>query len=317
MRERLEGLTPDSSVSDESRRRLWPRLVVLGLLAGGVALLAWRYGPLFSLESLAAREGDFLSFGRRHTVLIAGGLFLLYVGVTASSFPAATALTLLTAWLFRHLFGPVAGFVGAVVLVSFASTAGATLAFLLSRHLLRDAVRRRYGERAAKFDEALRRDGPFYLFTLRLTPVVPFWLVNLVMGLTPIRTRTFWWVSQVGMLPGTFVFVLAGHQVPTLAELEQRGVWEILWPGPVVALLALAVFPWICGRLWRGDSRSARMSDMFQDELLAFVRPIGWRNPAPRGRYNLVVVGGGDGGAGDARRGRRGWGRGSRSSSAS
>jgi single-stranded-DNA-specific exonuclease len=194
---------------------------------------------------IAAREAGLLGFARAHTAGVVAGLFLLYVGVTASSLPAATALTFLAAWLFRRLFEPVGGFVAAVALVSFASAAGATLAFLFSRHLLRDALHARYGDRLVRFDEALRRDGPFYLFTLRLTPVVPFWLVNLAMGLTPLRTRTFWWVSQVGMLPATCVFVFAGHQVPSLAELDDGGVWEMLWPGPVLALLLLAVFPWV------------------------------------------------------------------------
>ncbi len=103
----------------------------------------------------------------------------------------------------------------------------------------------------------MRRDGAYYLFTLRLTPVVPFWLVNLAMGLTPIRTATFAWVSQVGMLPGTFIFVFAGSQVPSLTELERRGVWDILWPGPFIALLVLAAFPWLVRWVSRRTSRCA------------------------------------------------------------
>ena len=237
--------------SPPGRSRLWPRLFVLTLLAAGVASVTFRYGQLLSLDSLAAQEAGLLGFAREHTAAVVGGLFLLYVGVTASSLPAATALTFLAAWLFRRLFDPFGGFVAAVLLVSFASTAGATLAFLFSRHLLRDALHARYADRLVRFDEALRRDGPFYLFTLRLTPVVPFWLVNLVMGLTPLRTRTFWWVSQVGMLPATCVFVFAGHQVPSLAELDDGGVWEMLWPGPVLSLLLLAVFPWVAR--WLAD----------------------------------------------------------------
>lgn len=243
----------DASDEPASSRRLRARIAGLVMLSAGIVLMGVLFGDALSLERLADRESDLLSLGRRHTALIVGGLFALYVTVTASSLPAATALTLLTAWLFRHLFGPVAGFFGAVLLVSFAGAAGATLAFLLSRHLLRDAIRKRYADRAARFEDALRRDGAFYLLTLRLTPFVPFWLVNLVMGLTPIRTRTFWWVGQLGMLPATFVFVFAGYQVPTLAQLEQQGVWEILWPGPIVALSLLAMLPllarWAATRL--------------------------------------------------------------------
>jgi uncharacterized membrane protein YdjX (TVP38/TMEM64 family) len=223
-----------------------------------VVVAGYRYGGLLSLDSLAAHEAGLLDIARTHTAAVVAGLFLLYVAVTASSLPAATALTFLAAWLFRRLLDPLPAYVAAVLLVSFASTAGATIAFLLSRYLLRDAVRRRYAERLARFDDALRRDGPFYLFTLRLTPVVPFWLVNLLMGLTPLRTRTFWWVSQVGMLPATCVFVFAGSQVPTLAELKDRGTWDILWPGPAIALLLLAVFPWVArwlaGRFRTADS---------------------------------------------------------------
>lgn len=237
-------MEPLSDDRDPAGHRLWPRLLALALLAAGVTAVGYRYGGLLSLDSLASREAGLLGFAREHTAAVVAGLFLLYVAVTASSLPAATALTLLTAWLFRRLLDPLPAYVAAVLLVSFASTAGATIAFLLSRYLLRDAVRGRYAERLTGFDEALRRDGPFYLFTLRLTPVVPFWLVNLVMGLTPLRTRTFWWVSQAGMLPATCVFVFAGSQVPTLAELKGRGTWDILWPGPVVALLLLAAFPW-------------------------------------------------------------------------
>src|SRR5690606_15636877 len=106
-------------------------------------------------------------------------------------------------------------------------------------------VRRRYEAQVARFDEAFRRHGAFFLISLRLTPFVPFWLVNLAMGLTPIRTSTFWWVGQLGMLPATCVFVFAGFQVPTLGQLEQQGVWDVLWPGPVLALSLLALLPWV------------------------------------------------------------------------
>ncbi len=257
-----QGGTPlPMTTGDVSRRRPWPRPLAFAALAGAAAFVAWRYGELLSLGSLAEREQELLGFTRQNAAVVVAGLFLLYVGVTAASLPAATALTFFTAWLFRRLLDPLPGFGAAVLLVSFASTAGATIAFLLSRYLLRDALRRRYAGRLERFDESLRRDGPFYLFTLRLTPVVPFWLVNLAMGLTPLRARTFWWVSQLGMLPATCVFVFAGHQVPSLAELEDRGVWEILWPGPVIALLSLAVFPWVARWLAERFRREPAVAD--------------------------------------------------------
>lgn len=227
------------------------RITAFVALVAAALVIGWRFSDLLSLETLAAREAELLDFGRRHTVVILAGLFAIYVGVTASSLPAATALTFLAAWLCQRLFGPVPGFVNAVLLVSFASTAGATIAFLLSRHLLGTSIRARYASSVARFDEAIERDGPYYLFTLRLTPVVPFWLVNLAMGLSAVRTSTFWWVSQLGMLPGTLVFVFAGSQVPSLSELERRGAWDILWPGPLIALLLLAAFPWIVRALTR------------------------------------------------------------------
>lgn len=234
-----------SAADSQGSRLIVIRLAVLLLLIATVVWVGWRFADVLTLSSLAAHESELLDFGRRHAAGVVAALFVLYVAVTASSIPAATALTFLAAWMFQRLFGAVPGFLGAVLLVSFASTAGATIAFLISRHLIGTTLRERYVDAASRFDEALRRDGAYYLFTLRLTPVVPFWLVNLAMGLTPIRTSTFWWVSQVGMLPGTFIFVFAGSQVPSLTELERRGVWEILWPGPFVALLLLAVFPWI------------------------------------------------------------------------
>ena len=117
------------------------------------------------------------------------------------------------------MYGWYFGLAPAVILVSFASTSGATIAFLLSRYLFRDAIQTRFRDQLAKFNQALQREGAFYLFTLRLIPAVPFFVINVVMGLTPIRTLTFWWVSQVGMLAGTIVYVYAGSTIPSLAHL--------------------------------------------------------------------------------------------------
>ncbi len=232
-------------------RPLWPRLLIVAAIAAGIVFAASRFGGSFSLDALAARETSFLATARHHPAETAAVLFGVYLVVTATSLPFATALTLLAAWLFRRVYGPVGGFAAAVAVVNFASTLGATAAFLASRHLLRDALRRKYAARLAGFEAALERDGAFYLFSLRLTPVVPFWLVNVVMGLTPLRTRTFAWVTQLGTLPGTCVFVFAGSQVPSLADLEQGGVGRVLWPGPAIALLLLAAFPWAARAIMR------------------------------------------------------------------
>lgn len=216
------------------------------LVAGGVlalaAGLAWQFGHLASLEELARREDGLRTWVENRPIaasLVAGAI---YVTVTGLSLPGAAAMTLAFGWLF--------GFAWALVLVSFSSTAGATLAFLLSRYLFRDAVERRFGDRIAGFNEALRREGALYLFTLRLIPAVPFFVINLVMGLTPLAVRTFWWVSQLGMLPGTAVYVWAGASVPSLAEFTRADRTEpILSPQLLVAFALLGLLPLVLKKL--------------------------------------------------------------------
>ncbi|MBT4867634.1 MAG: TVP38/TMEM64 family protein, partial [Planctomycetaceae bacterium] len=124
-----------------------------------------------------------------------------------------------------------------------ASTTGATLSFLMSRYLLRDLIQNKFGNRLQKFNEALEREGAFYLFSLRLIPVVPFFVINLVMGLTPIRVRTFWWVSQVGMLAGTCVYVFAGTRIPSLKEIVDKGAGGVLDFELFAAFALLGLFP--------------------------------------------------------------------------
>ncbi len=168
-------------------------------------------------------------------MLVYGVAFTTYVAVTGLSIPGATVLTLAYGWFF--------GFWRGLLIVSLASTLGATLAFLLARFLLRDAVQSRFGDRLKTFNEALKREGAFYLFTLRLIPLVPFFVLNLVMGLTPIKTLTYWWVSQLGMLPGTALFVYAGSSVPDLATLADKGTSGILTPNVLIAFALLGIFP--------------------------------------------------------------------------
>ncbi|MEM9409970.1 MAG: VTT domain-containing protein, partial [Planctomycetota bacterium] len=130
---------------------------------------------------------------------------------------------------------------------------GATIAFLMSRYFLRDSIQNRFGERLNTFNESLEREGGFYLFTLRLIPAIPFFVINLVMGLTPMRTWTYWWISQLGMLPGTIVFVFAGSSVPSLQELAEQGVGGIVNVQILIAFILLGLFPlgikWMIGRL--------------------------------------------------------------------
>ncbi len=217
----------------------WKRLALL-LLVAGIAVVAYtRFSDILALEHLARQEVQLRAFQQQHPVLFYGAAFLLYVIVTGLSLPGATVMTLAYGWYFGILRG--------VIVVSFASTAGATLAFLMSRFLFRDAIQRRFGDRLARFNQALECEGPFYLFTLRLIPAVPFFVINVVMGLTPIRTRTFWWVSQLGMLAGTAVYVYAGSSVPSLQTLAGDGIAAVFSPGQlaqiVTAFALLGLFP--------------------------------------------------------------------------
>ena len=184
-------------------------------------------------------------------------------------------MTLVVAWYF--------GFWKGLVLVSFASTCGATLAFLLSRYLLRDIIQSKFGERLKTFNESLDREGAFYLFTLRLIPAVPFFVINVVMGLTRIRTTTFWWISQVGMLAGTCVYVYAGSNIPSLSQLvdpSQLRAAEIRdWPGFVVQLQGLS----------DSDGRSNAMNRSIDKRLTTQERRLLRTYPPPSGAARALV----------------------------
>ena len=163
-------------------------------------------------------------------MLVLGSYFLSYVVMTAFSLPGAVWMTLGGGAFFGLLTG--------TFVVSFASTIGATLAMLISRFLLRDWVHGRFKQQMKTINSGVQKDGGFYLFTLRLLPVVPFFVINMVMGLTPLRTSTFYWVSQLGMLPGTLVYVNAGSE---LAKIESLG--DILSPTLIGSFVLLGIFP--------------------------------------------------------------------------
>lgn len=193
------------------RRTLLVKLVVavgLVMVAGG---FYYFFGDRLSIDDLAEQELTLRRYQQEHPIRVFVGAFLVYVLVTGLSIPGAAALSLFMGWYFRFAQG--------FVLVSFAAACGATVAFLLSRYFLREPIQRRFGDRLKTFNAALDREGAFYLFTLRLVPVVPFFVINVVMGLTRIRTWTFWWVSQVGMLAGTCVYIYAGSTLPSLTQL--------------------------------------------------------------------------------------------------
>ena len=204
------------------------------LLVGVVLLVAvFFYFDLqryLSLEFLQARRVAVVEFRDANPWLSALGFLVLYIGVTGLSLPGAAILTLAAGAIFGLAVG--------LVVVSFASTIGATLAFLLARYLFRDAVQGRFAKTLEPVNRGVREDGAFYLFALRLVPAFPFFAINLAMGLTPIRVWTFYWVSQVGMLAGTAVFVNAGREIGQLQSLA-----GILSPTLLLSFALLGVFP--------------------------------------------------------------------------
>ena len=208
------------------RRLLLPLALVV--LIG--AFFAFDLGRFASLDYLKSQQAalDALYAGR--PVAVIAGFFAVYVAVAALSLPGAAMLTLAAGALF--------GLTTGLLVASFASSIGATLAFLVARHLLRDTVEARFGDRLAGFQRNIETDGAFYLFTLRLVPAFPFFLVNLVMGLTRVRTGTFYLVSQLGMLAGTAVFVNAGTQLARIDSLS-----GILSPALLGSFALLGIFP--------------------------------------------------------------------------
>ncbi len=244
----------------------------MGLLVFIAALTAgFFYFDLHTLLTLDGLKSGLAQFGawRDDSPLLVGGAFLLlYVIVTALSLPGAVIMTLAAGALFGLLWG--------TVIVSFASSIGATLAFLVSRYLLQDTVQSRFGGRLKAFNEGIAKDGAFYLFTLRLVPIFPFFLINLLMGLTTIRALTFYWVSQVGMFVGTLVYVNAGTQLGQLESLS-----GILSPSLLLSFVLLGVFPLIAKKIV--DLVKARRV------YAGFTKPKSFDR-------NLIVIGAGAGG---------------------
>jgi uncharacterized membrane protein YdjX (TVP38/TMEM64 family) len=238
-------MVTNATTKGSNRNRLGFRLALLALVIALVAgYFLFDLGRYFDLAFLKQVHGSAVALVNERPVLSSVGFFLAYVLVTALSLPGAAVMTLAG--------GAVFGLAWGLVLVSFASSVGATLAMLISRRLLGDIVQQKFARQLESVNSGLARDGGFYLFSIRMVPLFPFFVVNLVMGLTPIRTWTFYWVSQVGMLAGTFVYVFAGTQ---LASVE--GVGDVLSPGLIVALSLLGLFP-LLARKAVGWMRRAR-----------------------------------------------------------
>lgn len=245
------------------------RLLLLVIFGCAIsAFFAFDLGKYLSLEALKGQREVLGAWVEANQTLAVVSYFALYILVTALSLPGAAVMTLAGGALFGMVLG--------LVVVSFASSIGATLAFLASRFLFRDAVKKRFGPRLNAIEQGVAKDGAFYLFTLRLVPAVPFFLVNLLMGLTPIRSATFYGASQLGMLPGTAVFVYAGTQLAQIDSL--RGIMS---PGLLGAFVLLGVLP----LLLRG-----MLSWLAARRVYA-----GFKRPR-RFEYNLIVIGAGSAG---------------------
>ncbi|MBL3598857.1 MAG: FAD-dependent oxidoreductase [gamma proteobacterium endosymbiont of Lamellibrachia anaximandri] len=248
-----------------NRQKGFLLLVIIGLVG---AFFYFDLTQYLTLEYLQTQRDALIEWRRSEPLFAAALFFVVYVLVTALSLPGATVMTLAVGAVFGLFWG--------LLLVSFASTIGATLAFVIARFLLRDTVQSRFGDRLKSINAGIEKDGAFYLFTLRLVPLFPFFVINLVMGLTPIKTITFYWVSQVGMLAGTVVYVNAGTQLAGLDSLS-----GILSPGLIGSFVLLGLFP------------------LLAKKFVALVKArramAGWKRPAKFDR-NLVVIGAGSAG---------------------
>lgn len=221
-------------------RSAFSKFFILALILGLIGtFFLFDLQQYLTLAALKSRQAAFAEFYAGNRLLTIAGYMAIYILATALSLPGATVLTLAGG----ALFGLGIGFLA----ISFASSIGATLAFLAARLVLRDTVQNRFGERLRAINDGVRKEGAFYLFSLRLVPIFPFFLINLAMGLTPLRTRTFYWVSQLGMIPGTLVYVNAGTQLGKLDSLS-----GILSPGLLFSFALLGLLPLVSKKLLDG-----------------------------------------------------------------
>ena len=243
-------------------------LLLIALVAAAALFLAFDLQRFLSLEYFSAQRESIAAFQQQNPWLTGMAFFALYILVTALSLPGAALLTLIAGALFGLALG--------VVLVSFASSLGASLAFLIARYLFRDAVRARFRRQLKAIDRGIEKDGAFYLFALRLVPAFPFFAINLAMSVTPLKTWTFYWVSQLGMLAGTCVYVNAGAQLGQVQSLS-----GILSPTLIASFALLGLFPLLAKKTLQWiRSRAA---------LRRFQRPKQFD-------FNLAVIGAGSAG---------------------
>jgi pyruvate/2-oxoglutarate dehydrogenase complex dihydrolipoamide dehydrogenase (E3) component/uncharacterized membrane protein YdjX (TVP38/TMEM64 family) len=244
------------------------KLLILALLVALiVAFFAFDLGRFLSLDYIKSRQAEFTALATEEPLAVGGAFFAIYVAVCALSLPGAAIMTLAA--------GAIFGLATGTLIVSFASAIGATLALLASRYILRDSVQSKFGARLADIDKGIEREGAFYLFTLRLVPIFPFFIINLLMGLTKMKAWTFYWVSQIGMLAGTLVYVNAGTQLAKISSLK-----GILSPGLIGSFVLLGVFPLVAKKI--------------VDAIKARKVYAKWAHVKPKSfDRNLVVIGAG------------------------
>lgn len=240
-------------------------VIVLLIVAAVISFFVFDLDTVLTLENIKANQAELIELRDSSPFLVSLVFFSLYVLVTALSLPGAVIMTLAGGGLFGLAWG--------FVLISFASTIGATLAFLVSRYLLRDSVQNRFGDKLSAINKGVEREGALYLFTLRLVPIFPFFLINILMGLTPIKTWSFYWVSQVGMLAGTLVYINAGTQLAKIDSLA-----GILSPGLLFSFALLGVFPLLAKKV----TEALKKKKVYAK----------WSKPSRFDR-NLVVIGAG------------------------
>ncbi|MBK9572083.1 MAG: FAD-dependent oxidoreductase [Rhodoferax sp.] len=247
------------------------KIIVLAvLLLAIIAFFALDLGRYFSLAFIKQSQADFTHYYALHPVKLTLAFFAVYVLITALSLPGAAIMTLASGASFGLVWG--------TIVVSFASTLGATLAMLAARTVLRDVIEKRFGKRLIEVNKGVDRDGAFYLFTLRLIPAIPFFALNLLMGLTRMKTWTFFWVSQLGMFAGTVAYVYAGTEIAKIDSLR-----SILSPGLIGAFVLLGIFPLV----------TKKIVDFVKQQQV-YAR---WKSVRPQSfDRNLIVIGGGAGG---------------------
>ena len=244
--------------------------ILLAVIATAVAFFVFDLGRFFSLAYIKESQQSFSALYNERPVFITAVFFAIYVAITALSLPGAAIMTLAAGASFGLVWG--------TVVVSFASTLGATLAMLISRYVLRDSIEKRFGGKLADLNKGMEKEGAFYLFTLRLIPLIPFFMLNVLMGLTKMKTLTFFWVSQLGMLAGTAAYVNAGTEIAKIDTLR-----SILSPGLIGSFVLLGLFPLLM----------KKVLDFFKKRKVY----AKWSSVKPKSfDRNLIVIGAGAGG---------------------